>query len=85
MLAQPLTEAFKPTIKLPDALEPEVIGLVGGEGGLVGIDGDVGKGAAGGAGVGDVGAGGVDPEGFGADWRGGDGRFVTGAALRRPE
>ncbi len=75
MFAQPLTDAFKPTIKPPDTLEPDVTGLGGGDGGLIGIDGDVGKGATGGAG--DVGAGSVD-EGFGVEWRGGEG-FRRGA------
>jgi len=68
MSAQPLTDAFKPTIKPPDTAAP-------GEVGLGGVDGAVGRGEAGGAGVGCVvdpgagaGVGCADPDRGGCAW-----------------
>ncbi len=55
MFAQPSTEAFKPTTRPPDTADPDVGGLVGGDGGLAEIDGEAGAGA----GAGETGADGV--------------------------
>ena len=71
MFAQPLTDAFNPTIKLPETADPDVVGLAAGAG--------EGAGVWEGGGVGDTGAGCGDTEGWGVDGGSGDGRRVTGA------
>jgi hypothetical protein len=88
MFAQPSTEAFKPTTKLPETADPDAGGLVegglvggglvGGEGGLGGADRglfgvDGDAGEGAGLGVGETGADGVDAGWPGCDCDAGDG------------
>jgi hypothetical protein len=77
MFAQPLTDAFNPTSKLPETADSDVVGLgAAGDGEGAGEGAGVGGGAGvgEGVGVGDTGACCVDTGGGG----GGDGWRVTG-------
>ncbi len=90
MFAQPSTEAFKPTTRLPETADPAAGGLVGGDGGLVGGDGGLAgadgglvglDGERAGVGVGETGADGVDAGLPACDCVAGDGfpAFARGA------
>jgi hypothetical protein len=84
MFAQPSTEAFKPTTRLPEMADPDVGGLAGGDGRLVaGGEGSVWTAGDGKAGAGETGDDGVDAGRPAGDGAAGGGFRVLGAAWAR--
>jgi hypothetical protein len=76
MFAQPTTDASKPTIKLPDTADPDVVGIVG-------RGTDIGTALGGDAAAEGAGAGCVEPPSCGGDGRRGMGFRVLGPAWPR--